>query len=260
MRGKFSLISGRAPNLMPGQWGVNLADAILFMRAAGKMLWVRINDIIQQSAPAKGALGAPLRQGANGYEIAAELAPLGAVNGAIHVDAPPTLNQNLIPGVSILVAATPYAIAPDTLLIEPFYVASEDFVLTRLAFFQTTADLTTIKFGIATAAGVILIEDNMAMQTIGMNGTDITLPLAPGHYHAFLWSDDPLNLRSFKTTRTSQSFTLDGAGQPIFTRRRFGASGAYKLTALPAIIVTSADTTAEPGEDRCLFLQWNITA
>lgn len=261
MQGKHSRTSGNWPNLLPGEFGVNLADKALFLRAGGKKVLIPVEQVEASAAPPPGAPGAPLVSTEDGAFIDESLMPLGVIDGKVHTDLRDMrIDELSIPGVTIGTASDePVFLLPaEQMLIEPFYVASEGFMLHRMAFNPPNGS-GPVKFGITRPDGTPVRQQAPSSTQAGFASSDWNPFLLPvGWYFAYLWTSADLQLRSLKTYRPNRGFDLS-AGAPIFVNRRFGTAGDYNFnTPLPLIEVVSTETSDQPVEDRCFTFRWTL--
>ena len=258
MQGKHSRISGNRPNLMPGEFGVNLADKLLFLRGKGRVISVPMEQVAAMSAPPKGFLGAPLTFDAQGKAVIDEaMAPAALVDGKYHVDPVLGVGEYGVPGVSLVPAAPGlFSVGADVLLIERFYVASEGLRLSEVAF-HSQGGGGMIRFGLAQDDGVFLTISTQTNPPAGLVTAALNHPLAVGWHRLYLWTSGGLTLKQLRALRPSEPIDLTTA-TPMFTQRTYGPPGDYTVANLPPMLIQSSDTAPTPGDLRCMVLRWTL--
>lgn len=251
LQNRHSHTEGAVPNLVPGQAAINLKDEVLWLRAAGTKVSIDLAAWKVRAVPAVGADGAPLVRTSAGVAFDAALAPSSTVDGAVVVDPAGTG----VPGVYAAAVGAPIALGADDVLVEPFWVASDQISVTNIAFKAVTTPTGAVRVGICADDGTVLGEHLFATPALGANAATLALDLPRGLYHLVLWSAAAVSLFQMTGFRSEQGWSDAGAGVPSFIRRpTVDPMDLSAGLALPD--VTGAVVSASPGEDRSVMIQW----
>lgn len=256
MQGKHSRTPGNWPNLTPGEFGVNLADRVFFMRSGGKKIRVPMEAVAVQSGPPAGTVGAPMISTGADYALDDSRVPVNSVNGRIRSDPPPPPGGYGLPS-RVIEPAADAVLGAQQMLIEPFYVASDDFVLRRIAFCSIGETEGVVRMGLAALGGAKMMTTQFVSPPEGVHALNANLPLAKGWWMLFLWSEGDLPLKQVRTLRHNQGFDLVN-GMPAFVSRRLGTPADYSQIEPITIAITQRETSPEPGEPRAMMMQWTL--
>lgn len=252
---KSSRTSGRMPNLSPGELGVNIADDTLLLRLDGRKFAAPLAGL-RQGAPAEGPYGAPVVRTSSGAAWSGELGPSSVVNGAIDVDAPPPAGAYGVPGAFFAGAGDTLVLPVDGVIVETFYVASDQVHLTELAFAAKSLSTGAVRVGIADASGTILADAMLLTVSELNNQVAVDLMLARGTYFAIFWTAEALTLGSAFAFRPEQGLNFDGGGHPVFVRSQSGSADLSAGLDMSSLSLTQL-ALATPGEDHAIVMAWS---
>lgn len=251
---KRSDTPGARANLIPGEIGHNRADDKLLVRSDGRKIEVDLDKLRRLAPPASGMVGAPLSPSLTSVVWSEELMPAGVANGQAQVDAPP--EGWGVPGLQPYDVRSAAHVADDV-RIEPFWIASDAVRLNRIAF-KVVADFAgAVRIGIFGADDAVWFDQFIANTTDGLNEITVDIPLARGLYKAVMWTDDVIEVATIAGYRMNQSFAVDLAAYPIFTR--YIAATADMVNGLyVAGLPQTPQVDHEAGEDHAIMLRWTL--
>jgi hypothetical protein len=251
LQNQHSRTSGAIPNLAPGQVAVNLKDEVLWLRAGGTKVSVDLARWRLRGVPGVGAIGAPLRQEADGLFFDTQLAPSCLVDGVVAVDRPGWG----VPGLQVLGAATNVVLGASGVLMEPFYVASDAITVQALSFKTASAPAGIIRVGICTEAGAIVASAEVTTPGAGTNTVALSATLPRGAYYAVLWSQAAASFSQITGYRIEQGWTESDTGVPSFALRLTTAP-IDMTSAFEVPTVNGTEDGDEPGALHSLLIQW----
>lgn len=252
LQNKRSDTPGARTNLIPGEIAVQRADERLILRAEGRRVEVDVDLWARRAVPAVGSPGAPLQRHQDGVVWAQDLVPVSMVAGLIQVDLPPA--GYAVPGLDVASIAGSITLEAGEVIAEPFYVASDAFTLTALMVSVRDYGASTLRIGIATAAGEVLIDESL-MQEIGGNVVEVDQALEPGLYYALLWASEEVTVDAVEGYRAEQGWSFYTSGEPRFVIRLRDLQDLSAGLVLPAGEVTRA----QPGEPHAVLMQWSTS-
>jgi hypothetical protein len=253
---KHSRTLGAFPNLIPGEIGHNLADDLLWVRVAGRRVALPLADYRTSSVPAIGPYGAPLGFGSPRPQWVSELAPSSTVDGVVPVDLPP-VDAYGVPGFHIFQQGGTVALAPDTLRIERFYVASSSVHLSALSFLIVSMPSGLVRVGIAASDGTVLIDENILVPSEGANEIAVDLTLPRGAYYALLWTAEGLSIGSVQGYRPEQGWEINEDDEPVFLASESAVADLSSSLSLDSLIIEQQELLT-PGEIKTVLMQWDI--
>lgn len=240
--------------MIPGEMGVNLADATLHLRYDGRKTTVDLAAVRDRAIPSVGDEGAPLVAGSGRPAFDPNLAPAAFVNGKVPVDLP-TGEGRGVPGFQPQ-SVTTVDLEGGAVRVERFWVASNTLRLSEIAV-STSAGFGMARFGLVTPLGEILVDEALEPVTQAVHTVSIDLGLPPGEYWAVIWSEVPLTLDAIAGVRPEQGWDLNVGGAPVFTSAETAdldlAEGLF-LDGAPLDSVTQPT----PGEVKAILLKWSL--
>lgn len=247
---------GARANLIPGQIGHNRADDVLLLRGDLKKLEVDLDGLRHRAPPKDAPRDAVLVRQGSGVAWDAGLIPSSVVDGVIAVDAPPPVYG--VPGFMPAEPGQTFIFSSNVVLIEPFYVASDQITLTKLAVKFTEALSGTMRLGIASVdPNAVLLDLTVASGANGLHEEACSLVLPRGRYVALAWVQTSAQLQAVAGYRYNQGYSLDGNGAPLFLRRQLANSDLTAGLDSAGLPVTDLLTGA-PGEDKSILMKWTL--
>lgn len=253
---KAATIGGTQPNLVPGNLAIDMVDRFLWLRARGRAFAVSLDKWLNRTAPAEGIDGAPLVTDPAGPYWDGDQVPASVVDGEIKVDQSPPSNAFNVPGCSILSQGAGQAFAANSVVVEDFYVASDQITLDRIGF-KLLSTLAPGAIRLAVTDG----DNNMMGQTTianpidaSVNSVSLGITLPRGHYRTVLWCAAGVTLQDINVARREQGWNLSGQ-DAAFIRRRTATSDMSAGIDISALPLTD-QTDDQPGESKVTLLRW----
>ena len=258
LQNKHSATPGARPHLMPGEVGHNTADRTLHLRVEGRPETIHLPSAAQGVAPATGPLDAPLTRKGGALMWDPDLSPSSLVDGEILVDAPQ--GGFSVPGLILNGAPIDALLPAETLLLEPFHIASDRLRLRQIGCWLADG-VGAVRIGLIDSLDrLVLSHVVMEPPTGEMLVLNYPSVLAHGDYRAFLWTQAERTVRRLPAYRIGQGFDLQGAGGPPRFIRGYRATaefldGVFLDTLLTPIEPEYSD---QPGEMRSIWMDWVI--
>lgn len=254
LQGKHSRTSGNVPNLVPGEFGINLADAILWLRGRGTKIALDLQGLLTRAPPAAGATGAAISQEDGALIWDADLSTSGVVAGVVDVDpAPAALG---VPGAYLGETVSTVTLSANDITLDAIYVASDLVSLKSLQLNTTTTPTGPIRAGVIALDGTVLFDHLFLIPTLGANAffPVHTIDLVRGGYYLVLWSGAGVTVTKVVGYQVEQGFDMDGSNTAIFPNSFNANQDMSAGLALPSPVTVTR--TAAPGQDYRLFATW----
>lgn len=257
MRHKSSVTPGNTPNLLPGQIGINVPDDLLYFRANGRVCSINMGKWRTGAAPARGAQdGAPLSIGPDGNPTwDTELAPSSRVNGKVEVDTPPAIDAYSVPGVRFQGPADDLVMGVNDVIVERFYVASDQINATRIAYEIISRSPGNMRLAILDANFETMAANSTTAVAPGIRNFSMVTALPRGTYYLMVWSASATVLKSLRVLAPEQGWDLSAQEDIQFVQRlratkNFAAGIDFDDVTLVPV------TSDQPGEHKSLLLRW----